>query len=411
MRDKGIWKILAIFMVFVMVGSSAAMPSAGDAPESDRNSSSATIYVPDSYPTIQAAVDAAYPEDTIIVRSGTYKENVLLNKRLTLIGDALPTIDAQGKGDAINITAEYCVVTGFRCVNARESAGIIVDSDGNRIENNTCEKNNYGICLKDSSNNTISSNNVLKNEYGISLHYPPSPGIVEVRVNAPEYVEEGATFNVTIDVDYITDFCGGMFDLSFDHSVVKVIDVEDGCIDRDTIPVEMWAPMERDTIRVLLYLPRTTTVSGSGYLAKISFKVKGKEGDESVLDLSNGKLVGITFTDSVPMPEEIPAMWTDAEIRVGSKEEEGEKKEEEGEEAEIQVGSHNNFINYNTVSNNKYGIYLVSSSNNTLMNNIVSSNNRDGFYLKDSSNNTTRKHPSGANQLLAMAKPWVVPIR
>jgi hypothetical protein len=23
----------------------------------------------------------------------------------------------------------------------------------------------------------------------------------------------------------------------------------------------------------------------------------------------------------------------------------------------------------------------------------------------------TRKHPSGANQLLAMAKPWVVPIR
>jgi hypothetical protein len=30
---------------------------------------------------------------------------------------------------------------------------------------------------------------------------------------------------------------------------------------------------------------------------------------------------------------------------------------------------------------------------------------------KRKNNQDTRKHPSGANQLLAMAKPWVVPIR
>ena len=393
MRDKGIWEILAIFMVLVIIGSCVAVPSAGDASESEvKSSSSATIYVPDGYPTIQAAVNAASPGDTIIVKDGTYKENVLLNKRLTLIGDALPTIDAQGKGDAINITAEFCVVTGFRCVNARGSAGIIVDSDWNRVENNTCEKNNYGICLNDSSNNSISNNSVINNKYGISLYYPPSSGIVKVRVNAPEYVEEGATFVATIGVNSIEDFYAGIFDLSFDHSVVKVIDVEDGCIDRDTIPVMMWAPMERDTIRMFLCLPGDTTVSGSGYLAKISFKVKGKEGDKSVLNLSNGFLEGINFADSVPMPEEIPAVWIDAKIRVGSKEEEGEKKEEKEEKVEVQVGSHNNFISKNTISNNGYGIYLVSSSSNTLMNNIVSSNNRDGFYLKDSSNNTIKNN-------------------
>jgi len=333
MRNKGIWKILAILMVLVTIVSCAAMPSAGGIFESEVTSSSATIYVPDDYPTIQEAVNAASAEDTIIVRSGTYKENVLLDKKLTLVGDALPTIDALGKSDAISITADYCVVTGFRCVNATKSrsAGILVDSDWNRVENNTCEKNNYGICLKDSSNNTILNNDVLNNKYGISLHYPPSPGLAEVRVNAPEYVEEGATFVVTIDVNYIEDFCGGMFDLSFDRSVVKVTDVEDGCIDRETIPVEMWAPMERDTIRVLLDLPGTTTVSGSGYLAKISFKVKGKEGDKSVLNLSNGFLEGINFADSVLMLEEIPAVWIDAKIRVGSKEEEEEEKEEEEE--------------------------------------------------------------------------------
>jgi hypothetical protein len=36
---------------------------------------------------------------------------------------------------------------------------------------------------------------------------------VEVRVNAPEYV--AGTFNATIDVDNVTDFNSGQFDLSF----------------------------------------------------------------------------------------------------------------------------------------------------------------------------------------------------
>jgi len=35
-----------------------------------------TVYVPDDYPTIQVAVDAAGFGDTIIVRDGTYTENV-----------------------------------------------------------------------------------------------------------------------------------------------------------------------------------------------------------------------------------------------------------------------------------------------------------------------------------------------
>ena len=42
--------------------------------------SPATIFVPDDYATIQGAVDAASPGDTIIVRDGTYIENVDVNK-------------------------------------------------------------------------------------------------------------------------------------------------------------------------------------------------------------------------------------------------------------------------------------------------------------------------------------------
>ena len=147
---------------------------------------------------------------------------------------------------------------------------------------------------------------------------------VTVTVNAPEYVEEGETFEVTIDVDDIEDFNAGMFDLCFDPSVVKVKSVEDGEIDGTEIPIEMSKVMERDTLRVLVSLPEDIGVSGSGYLAKISFKVKGEEGDECVLDMENGMLGNASA-------EEIPAEWIDAKITVGA----GKKEEEEEKPPEI----------------------------------------------------------------------------
>ncbi|MCK4398293.1 MAG: hypothetical protein KAV25_04805 [Methanophagales archaeon] len=141
---------------------------------------------------------------------------------------------------------------------------------------------------------------------------------VTVTVNAPECIEEGETFDVTIDVDSATDFNAGWFDLSFDHKVVKVEDVEDGSLDGTTIPVEDWSSIDSDTIKVFLNVSRDTAVSGSGYLAKIGFKVKGDEGDECVLDIENGFLGNSTA-------EEIPAEWVDAEIKVGT----GKKGKEE----------------------------------------------------------------------------------
>ena len=50
------------------------------------SATAATINVPGDYPTIQAAVNAALPGDTIIVAAGTYNEMVSINKPLTLLG-------------------------------------------------------------------------------------------------------------------------------------------------------------------------------------------------------------------------------------------------------------------------------------------------------------------------------------
>nr|CBH36776.1 hypothetical protein, secreted [uncultured archaeon] len=143
--------------------------------------------------------------------------------------------------------------------------------------------------------------------------------VVTVTVNAPELVVEKETFEVTIDVDSITDFNTGLFDLTFDHKVVKVDDVTDGNIDDIAIPIGMWDDMDKGTIRVFFTVPEATGVSGSGYLAKISFNVKGDEGDECVLDIENGFLGNTTA-------EEIVADWVGGTIKIGK--EEGEEEQQ-----------------------------------------------------------------------------------
>jgi hypothetical protein len=135
---------------------------------------------------------------------------------------------------------------------------------------------------------------------------------------------------VTIDVEGITDFNSGMFDLTFDHKVVKVDDVTDGSIDDTEIPVTMWDEMDSDTIRVMLELPETTTASGSGYLAGITFKVKGDAGDESALEIAEGELVKYVFEDERATPEAIVVNnWNGAVVKVAVEKEEEEEEEEE----------------------------------------------------------------------------------
>jgi hypothetical protein len=151
----------------------------------------------------------------------------------------------------------------------------------------------------------------------------------EVTVNAPEYVEEKETFDVTIDVDSVTDLNSAQFDLSFDPDVLEVTEVTDGFIDGTVIPIYNEGDIDSGTIKnVISGFPEEvdTLVSGSGYLARISFNVKGEEGARSMLRISKGKL--FKFVDGIL--EKISATGIPAEIIVGVEGDEDE--EEEGEE-------------------------------------------------------------------------------
>ena len=129
---------------------------------------------------------------------------------------------------------------------------------------------------------------------------------VKVTVNAPAYVEE--TFNVTIEVDNVTEFNSGQFDLSFNSSVLNVTEVRGGEIDGEAVPILLWNFVDDDTVRALVSMPMDEGVNGSGYLAKVELEVKGKSGDKSNLDIS-GLLVD---TEA----KEIDADWYGDEVTV-----------------------------------------------------------------------------------------------
>ena len=81
----------------------------------------ATLYVPGGYPTIQAAVGAAAPGDTIMVAAGTYNEAVTVNKtNLTIqgAGPAATFITTTGATPAFTITVNDITIRDLTITNS-----------------------------------------------------------------------------------------------------------------------------------------------------------------------------------------------------------------------------------------------------------------------------------------------------
>jgi len=131
-----------------------------------------TIYVPGNFPTIQGAINAASSGDTVYVRSGTYNEDIVINKTVSLVGENKETTCIYGQGGriAVYVEADSVVVTGFtiKSLGGQSSDGI----DLNNVRNCEVSENNvlssfFGICVFSCSDCTIQDNHVWKNQYGV----------------------------------------------------------------------------------------------------------------------------------------------------------------------------------------------------------------------------------------------------
>ena len=140
---------------------------------------SKTITVPDDFPTIQEAINAADAGDTIFVKRGTYVENPVVNKSVSLIGEDrdATVIDVTA---GLKVEKDNVTVTGFTIFDGFN--GISVDANNCNISGNKIKQATHGIVVFGNNNhvtgNTFESiglssaiqlnfanENIIKNNY------------------------------------------------------------------------------------------------------------------------------------------------------------------------------------------------------------------------------------------------------
>jgi len=173
------------------------------------------IYVPDHYPTIQAAIDASNPGDTVIVRDGTYNENVLIDKdHLTVTSEngAEHTVlqAAQLDEDIVRIEGRYgslaaATIEGFTIRGAMDTfhSAVAVGNyaDGSRIENNIIDMSGsggtcWGIDVTFAENVTISGN-IINGDEAIDLTFADN-AIVTGNTVVDGWISIGSSSSVTV---------------------------------------------------------------------------------------------------------------------------------------------------------------------------------------------------------------------
>jgi nitrous oxidase accessory protein len=160
------------------------------------------VTVPDDYPTIQEAINHADERDTIVVKAGTYYENVMVNKTLTIKSSngaentIVCTADPETGKNVFEITADNVEIIGFTIKDSTnrtisgdpfdpssyvDACGIYAGTcTGTKIVRNIVKNNFEGIVFADCSDILVSENQITGNIHeGIRIVYSSSVTLVE----------------------------------------------------------------------------------------------------------------------------------------------------------------------------------------------------------------------------------------
>lgn len=354
-------------MEFVLLGDPTLRIYSPDFPE--------TLHVPEDFPTIQSAINAAYDGDIVFVSPGIYFENLVVNRSISLVGEdrSSTCIDGNFVGNVVNITARGATVS---CFTIRQSgktytdvgSGIYVSraiADCN-VSDNVIINCGYGVRIDSSSNNTINGNSVVFEWYGITLSSSSNNIIVRNNVTNTYYgITLTQSSNNTLRNNQMTCYwqnfgCFNNWNLSSYMNDIDTTNTVDGK------PVYFWVNNSDQIVPL-----------DAGYVALVNCT------RVTVQDLNltkNGQGVLLAYTkDSMMMRNNLTDCAEGIDVHFSS----------------------NNTLSENTLAEDINGIMLTDSSNNSIYKNNLTANSQSGIYVSASSgNHIYRNNMNNAVQVL-----------
>ncbi len=175
--------LAAFFLTFTLIPASTVAAKVG----------TNILEVPGSYPTIQAAIDAASPDDRVLVAPGTYVESIRMKYGVIVEGSGAEVTTIQGDGSWFEYPYQtYTVlgdnnseITGFEITGSL--IGVLCSESSPTISKNFITGNKYGIDVVWESSPIVINNIITGNNwFGIEVVYS-SPTIANNVISGSDY--------------------------------------------------------------------------------------------------------------------------------------------------------------------------------------------------------------------------------
>ena len=180
-------------------------------------------------------------------------------------------------------------------------------AEGEIVTHSYSSAGNYTVKL------TVTDNEGAANSTAQVIHAGVAVATT-VSIKTPSEVSEGENFMATVNVDNVTDLAILMFRLTFNSSVIRLTNVEEGS-DISTSGWSSWNIVQTvrypgaETVKVFAFSdPSGSPINGDAELARLEFIAVGKAGNRSVIDIQ-----GILGNSAV---EPIEAIWVGSKVAV-----------------------------------------------------------------------------------------------
>jgi nitrous oxidase accessory protein len=127
-----------------------------------------------SPPSLQALIDATPPGATLHLPPGTYQGPATIRQSMVLEGDHRAVIQGDGHGTVLSVEANGVTVRGLRLRGSGDSpdgvdAGLLLQGDGHRVEDNDFEDVLFGLHLKAVNHSLVKGNRVTGKPLAVGL--------------------------------------------------------------------------------------------------------------------------------------------------------------------------------------------------------------------------------------------------